>query len=164
MSLESAPTPSKLVLTTGEPAGIGPDLILTAAQHDWDVHLVAVGSETLLAARAELLGLPIDLIPYSSSDANVPHRARQLPVIDIPLKEPCNPGEPNRANVSYVLAQLDLAVSLCQARECQAMVTAPLHKAIMKWRTGDRLKSIPIVVFKSTSASIQYPINIAVKK
>ena len=131
MSPQTVPTPPKLILTTGEPAGIGPDLILAAAQHNWDAHLIAVGSRTLLAARADLLGLSIELVPYSSSAANAAHRGGQLPVVDIPLNEPCNVGELTTDNASYVLAQLDLAVSLCRAGECQAMATAPVHKAII---------------------------------
>ena len=131
MPLQKSHTSPRLILTTGEPAGVGPDLILTAAQHDWDAHLIAVGSKSFLTARADLLGLRIELMPYSSYDTNVPHRAGQLQVIDIPLHEPCTAGEPSTGNASYVLAQLDLAVSLCQAGECHAMVTAPVHKAVI---------------------------------
>ena len=131
MPLQKSHTPPKLILTTGEPAGIGPDLILTAAQHDWNAHLIAVGSTSVLASRAELLGQRIKLIPYNSYDTSAPHRAGRLPVIDIPLHEPCTTGEPSTASASYVLAQLDLAVNICLAGECQAMVTTPVHKAII---------------------------------
>ena len=97
MSTRNVRTSPKVVLTTGEPAGIGPDLILGAAQHDWGAHLIAVGSRALLSARADLLGLSIELMPYDSSDTNTPHRAGQLPVIDLPLHEPCTPGKPQSA-------------------------------------------------------------------
>ena len=121
----------KLILTTGEPAGVGPDLVLTAAVQDWEAHLIAVGDKLLLRDRAETLGLDIELVPYSSADLASPHRAGRLPLIDLPLSAPCSAGMTDPHNAPYVLAQLDLAISLCVAGECQAMVTAPVHKAVI---------------------------------
>ena len=119
----------KLILTTGEPAGIGPDLILDAASEEWDAHLITAGDRSLLEARAGTLGLDIALAPYSSTDPITRHQAGRLPFIDLPLSAPCTAGEIDPRNASYVLAQLDLAVSLCESGECQGMVTAPVHKA-----------------------------------
>ena len=59
----------KLVLTSGEPAGIGPDLVLAAAMKTWETGLVALGDRALFASRAVELGMQVELIPYSSSDA-----------------------------------------------------------------------------------------------
>ena len=120
---------SKLILTTGEPAGIGPDLVLAAAADDWDAHLIAIGNGTLLMERAVALGLSIELHPYTSTNAPQRHQPGLLPLIDIPLSVPCVPGKPDSHNASHVLAQLDMAVNLCQSGECDAMVTAPVHKA-----------------------------------
>ena len=119
----------KLILTTGEPAGIGPDLILVAASEEWDAHLIAVGDRSLLEARAGTLGLDVALVPYSSTDPITRHQAGRLPLIDLPLTAPCTAGKTDPQNTSYVLAQLDLAVSLCESGECHGMVTAPVHKA-----------------------------------
>ena len=124
-------SPPKLILTTGEPAGVGPDLVLAAAQEPWNAHMIAVGDEQLLAARAEALGQKIELTPYSATDPNAPHQPGCLPLVHIPLKSPCTPGTTSPANASYVLAQLDLAVSLCTSSECAAMITAPVHKAVI---------------------------------
>ena len=121
----------KLVMTAGEPAGIGPDLILAAAGDHWDAHLIAVGNRALLAERAATLGLCVEFLPYNSTDATQYHQVGRLPVIDIPLHVACTPGAPDARNASHVLAQLDMAVSLCQSGECHAMVTAPVHKAII---------------------------------
>lgn len=121
----------KLILTTGEPAGVGPDLVLTAAQQSWDAHLVAVGDESLLAARAKALGQKIVLTPYSATDAAVAHQSGRLPLVHIPLEVPCTAGTTDPGNASYVLAQLDLAVNACQSGECAGMVTAPVHKAVI---------------------------------
>ena len=59
-------TITKLILTSGEPAGIGPDLILAAGDH-WDAHLIAVGNRALLAKRAATLGLCVEFLPYNST-------------------------------------------------------------------------------------------------
>ena len=75
----------KLILTSGEPAGIGPDLVLAAAGDHWDAQLVAVGNKALLAERANMLGLSIELLPYNSTDAPQRHQAGRLPIIDITL-------------------------------------------------------------------------------
>lgn len=121
----------KLIITTGEPAGIGPDIVLSAAMHDCAGQIVAVGNTALLQARANALGIDVKLTSYTSTDTAKPHRAGYLPVIDLPLSNDCQPGEPDPLNASYVLTQLELAASLCLAGEFQGMVTAPVHKAVI---------------------------------
>jgi 4-hydroxythreonine-4-phosphate dehydrogenase len=121
----------KFILTTGEPAGVGPDLVLEAAQRPWNAHLVAVGDAELLAARAQALGQQVEFIPYSTTNNTRCHQPGRLPVVHIPLKASCTAGVTNPQNASYVLAQLDLAVSMCRAGECAGMVTAPVHKAVI---------------------------------
>jgi 4-hydroxythreonine-4-phosphate dehydrogenase len=122
---------SKIILTTGEPAGIGPDLVLAAAADTWGAHLIAIGNRALLIERAQTLGLSVELHPYTSTDALQRHQPGLLPLIDIPLHAACTPGQPDIENASHVLAQLDMAVNLCQSGECAAMVTAPVHKAVI---------------------------------
>ena len=121
----------KILITTGEPAGIGPDIVLAAACQPHSAHLVATGDRDLLNERAAALGLEVTLVPYSSSDTATPHEPGVLPLIDIPLRAPCTAGSVDPKNASYVLAQLDMAVALCMAGETQAMVTAPVHKGVI---------------------------------
>ena len=121
----------RLVITTGESAGIGPDIVLTSAGAAWPAQLVAVGCIESLAARSQALGLSVILTPYTSGQSAAEHRANTLPVIDIPLTKPCMPGLLNPDNAGQVLAQLELATELCRAQECHAMVTAPVHKGII---------------------------------
>jgi len=123
--------PPKIILTTGEPAGVGPDIVLKAATQSWPVHLVAVGSRELLASRAAALGLSVNLGAYSATDVATPHLAGELPLIDIPLRADCHAGVLDPANASYVLAQLDLAMAMCQSGETAAMVTAPVQKSVI---------------------------------
>jgi len=98
---------------------------------DWAGQIVAVGNTALLQARANALGIDVKLTSYTSTDTAKPHRAGYLPVIDLPLSNDCQPGEPEPLNASYVLTQLELAASLCLAGEFQGMVTAPVHKAVI---------------------------------
>ena len=120
-----------IVITSGEPAGIGPDLVLMATMSSWDAQLVVLGNQKLLAERAQLLGLPLIFEAYSSVHAVKPHTPGAVLLIDLPLHRPCEPGVLNPGNASYVLAQLDMAVDLCRVNECQAMVTAPVNKAVI---------------------------------
>lgn len=120
-----------VILTTGEPAGIGPDVVIMAARKDWPAQLIALGDRSLLEARANALGIPIQLESYSSTEPARPHQAGSLPLIDIPLNTPCHPGVVSQANASYVLAQLDLGIALCADGEGSALVTAPIHKAVI---------------------------------
>ena len=122
---------SRLVLTCGEPAGIGPDVVLGAALCDWPVELLAVGSHTALAERSEALGLDIELIPFTSGTNPSPHKAGTLRFLDVPLSAPCVAGELDTRHGSAVLASLELAVSLCQADDGTAMVTGPVHKGVI---------------------------------
>lgn len=61
----------RLAITPGEPAGIGPDLVLHIAQRDWPHQLVVIADPALLQERAALLGLSVELEPY---DATAPAR------------------------------------------------------------------------------------------
>jgi 4-hydroxythreonine-4-phosphate dehydrogenase len=121
----------KLVVTSGEPAGIGPDILLAAAVKPQPAQLVGLGSRALLTERAQQLALDVTLIPHTSSAPVTPHRPGELPFIDVPLAAGSAPGRLDPRNASQVLAQLDLAVELCRSEECQGMVTGPVHKAVI---------------------------------
>jgi 4-hydroxythreonine-4-phosphate dehydrogenase len=121
----------RLVVTSGEPAGIGPDILLAAAAKPQSAQLVGLGDKALLATRAQQLGLDVRLVPYSSTGPSVPHQPGELPLIDVPLSVTSHPGALDPRNASQVLAQLDLAIELCRNQECQGMVTAPVHKSVI---------------------------------
>jgi len=103
------------VITSGEPAGIGPDICLALAQQEFPAHLVVLGDRDLLTTRARQLGLTADKL-------NIEH---------VPLRAPCRAGELNSANSRYVLDLLDRAIAGCQSGEYAAMVTAPVHKGVI---------------------------------
>lgn len=116
-------------MTTGEPAGIGPDLAIAAAGRDWPCELVFAGDPELLATRARQLGCAIDPGAWRPGREPEPHRAGTLPVLPIRLARPAQAGRPDAANARYVLAMLDAAVDGCIAGRYQAMVTAPVQKS-----------------------------------
>jgi len=121
----------RLAITVGEPAGIGPDIVLAAAAGAWDAELVAVGDPDLLATRASQLGLSVTL---RETDAATPPRAHQpgsLAVLPVKLAARCRPGVLDAANAPYVVQTLQLAVDGCLAGDFSAMVTAPVQKSVI---------------------------------
>lgn len=119
-----------VVVTTGEPAGIGPELMLMlAAQGQLPANTVAVGDPGMLRQRAATLGLNSTVVECSPGEC--PRGAHVLPVWPVTLNEPATPGVLNPTNADYVLATLTLAVAACQRGHAAAMVTAPLHKGVI---------------------------------
>ncbi|MFN2332181.1 MAG: 4-hydroxythreonine-4-phosphate dehydrogenase PdxA [Halomonas sp.] len=124
--------PPVLALTTGEPAGIGPELVaMLAAAPVADSRVVAVGDPQLLAERAARLGLDLEVVALARHEAvpeTVPGRLLVWPVA---LRAPASPGVLNIANADYVLETLDVAIAACRADYAAGMVTAPLHKGVI---------------------------------
>ncbi len=121
----------RLVLTSGEPAGIGPDLCLAMCGRAWPQQLVVAGDSGLLRDRAQALGLHVTLEPYRPDARPVPHRPGRLLVLARPLAAPARAGHLDAANAHYVLGLLDVAVAGCRSGEFAAMVTAPVHKGVI---------------------------------
>ena len=117
-----------IALTVGEPAGIGPDLVVALAQQARTDRIVAVGDITLLEARATQLGIAARFVPYHAAQT-APHDA--LEVYHVPLTAPACAGQLNPANAAVVLHTLDIACDGCLSGEFLAMVTAPVHKGVI---------------------------------
>ena len=110
------PRKGPLVVTAGEPAGIGPDICLdiAARRRDEVPEFVVIGDETSLRERADTLGLPFE-----------------LDVIDLPFPTPVECGRPDPNNAQVLLEGLKLAVEGCSDGRFAAMVTAPLAKHVI---------------------------------
>lgn len=121
----------RIAITAGEPAGIGPDIVLAAARQDWEAELVVLADPQLMAQRATRLGLAVSLEEFDPAAAPRPHRRDTLKVLPIPLAVACRPGELDTANARYVLQTLQRAVDGCVAGEFTAMVTAPVQKSVI---------------------------------
>jgi len=114
-----------LVLTAGEPAGIGPDLAILLAQSPPPCPLVILADRDLLASRARQLGLPFAVPDYVSGGAS------PLSQCHLPLAAPVTAGRLDIGNAGYVLACLRRAVAGCQSGEFAGLVTGPVHKGII---------------------------------
>jgi len=121
----------RIALTTGEPAGIGPDLTVMLAQQSQAEELVAIGDPALLQERAAMLDLPLQLRPHDPSRAPRASAPGEISLLPVPLTAECRAGQPDPANARYVLDTLDLAVAGCLSGEFQAMVTAPVQKSVI---------------------------------
>lgn len=121
----------RLLLTPGEPAGIGPDLAIAVAQREWPAELVAVGDPGLLAERAELLGLPLELREIHLGEDPQPHLPGRLRVLPVALSAAAQPGRLDVRNAGYVLETLRLATRACTQRFADALVTGPVQKSII---------------------------------
>ena len=119
-----------LAITSGEPAGIGPDICLDLAFADLPCRPVVLCDKNLLAQRAEQLGKSVILRDFQAQAAD-PLPKGELEVLHIPLDAECRAGELNPANAAYVLRLLDTAYQGISDGLFAGMVTAPLHKGII---------------------------------
>jgi len=124
--------PRLFALTPGEPAGIGPDLCLLLAREAQPHPIIAIASQALLAERAQLLGLNIQLITVTPAAwPQQPAPAGSLYVWDTALAAAVVPGELNKANAAYVLHTLTRAGQGCLDGHFAGMITAPVHKGVI---------------------------------
>ncbi len=121
----------RIVITSGEPAGIGPDTCVVLAQEDWAADLVVAGDARLLAATAGLLGLPLSIEAYDPTAPMRAHVAKRLRVLHVAAERPVIAGHLDPGNAAYVLKLLDRAADGCMNGEFAAMVTAPVQKSVM---------------------------------
>lgn len=121
----------RVVITPGEPAGIGPDLTVQLAQPSWPVELVVCASPALLQQRAAQLGLPLTLRPYQPGVAAEPQQAGTLTILPVETAATVTPGELCVANSDYVLATLARACDGCLDGEFAALITGPVHKGVI---------------------------------
>ncbi|WP_236702565.1 4-hydroxythreonine-4-phosphate dehydrogenase PdxA [Thalassomonas actiniarum] len=121
----------RIAITPGEPAGIGPDLVIAIAQQAWPVQVVVIASAELLLERAKQLQLPLELTPYDASTAALPQQAGTLTILPLELAAPCVPGELNPDNGHYVVESLRIASEKNISGEFDAIVTGPVHKGLI---------------------------------
>ncbi|MCL9685164.1 4-hydroxythreonine-4-phosphate dehydrogenase PdxA [Legionella maioricensis] len=115
-----------LLISSGEPAGIGPDLCLALAGCDWPV--VILGDPVLLENRARELNKDLQFIVYQSGKT-LKLQPGYLTVLPISCPAPVISGQLNPQNASYVLELLTQGAALCAQGEFSALITAPVHKA-----------------------------------
>ena len=119
-----------LVITSGEPAGIGPDLCVQLAVEPHNIPFVVIADKHLLLQRAMQLGISLRVQDYLAAQRN-DVKPGTLQIFHCPLPVPCNPGVLEGANSRYVLAMLGHAIKGCSSGEFSGMVTAPVHKGVI---------------------------------
>jgi len=121
----------RIALTSGEPAGIGPDLCLQLAQHKQNCEIVIFADPEMLTQRAEYLGLDIAIKIFDPDRPAQQHPEKTLLIQPITLSTAAVPGQLNKANSPYVLKMIEQAALGCLHNHFDAMVTAPVQKSII---------------------------------
>ena len=114
----------RLALVPGEPAGVGPELCVRAAQHDHGANLTAFGDGRSLLAAAAALQLPLSLAPADAASS-----PGVLPLVDIPSLVATRFGTPDPGNAASTIAALEQAGAACLRGDFDGLVTGPVHKA-----------------------------------
>jgi 4-hydroxythreonine-4-phosphate dehydrogenase len=119
-----------IILTSGEPAGVGPDLCLQIARRTFAAELIVAGDGGLLEQRASQLGIDIQLLPYDATKVT-PHLPGTLRLLHRPLATEAAAGRLEVRNAKYVVDLLDAAIDGCTAGRFDGVVTAPVQKSIL---------------------------------
>jgi len=117
-----------IVVTPGEPAGIGPDLVVLLAQQARSKPWAVIADADMLLSRAHAIGVPLEVRGDISSPTCDPGA---LTVLHTPLASPVCAGTLDTANVEGVLLALDRGISGCLDGEFSALVTGPMQKSIV---------------------------------
>jgi len=120
----------RITLSSGEPAGVGPDICIRSAQQAHAADITVLGDPELLQARAKLLGLPLS-IDTDPHHAPAPQAAGHMHVLSVKLRSPCTPGRLDPANAGYVIELLERGADACLQGKSDALVTAPVHKGVI---------------------------------
>lgn len=122
---------ARIAVTVGEPAGIGPDIVLELATRDWPAELVVIGDIELLRQRATELAPDTEITEWEPVTPPHGSTAGKLTVLPVPLATQVTTGTPDPANAAAVLEMLTIACNGCLDKQFAAMVTAPVQKSVI---------------------------------
>jgi 4-hydroxythreonine-4-phosphate dehydrogenase len=120
----------RLAITPGEPAGIGPDLVLAIAARAFDAELIAIADPELLRQRARLLHSSVEITLYEPGLPRI-HEPGVLKVLPVTAPAAVCPGVLDPTNARYVLDTLSRAVDGCLRGDFDALVTGPVQKSVI---------------------------------
>lgn len=120
----------KFAITPGEPAGIGPDLVLEIAQKQWPALMVIIADQDMMEKRAELLNIAIEFLPYDATCDEL-QKPGQIYIQHIPVNVEVEVGKLDSENGHYVVETLRLACEQNMQGEFDAVITGPVHKGII---------------------------------
>ena len=152
------------VVTTGEPAGIGPDISLSIACRDDASDFVVFGNLRLLEARARVLGLKLSFIEYEPQLQPIVLEKNQLLVQDFSLIQEVQCSDLNEANSPYVIKMIKEATNGCLRGDFAGIITGPVSKEVIansgfdfKGHTeyiGSLCKTSPVMSFISNDMKL----------
>lgn len=114
-----------IAFTPGEPAGIGPDIAVLQAQEARTKNIIAYADPDILQKRAKELGLEINLIEKPTK------KARELCIYPILAKKKVIARKLDKNNSEYVIKTLELAGKDCLNKNCEGLLTGPVHKGVI---------------------------------
>ena len=117
-----------LVVTSGEPSGVGPELCARLPERKWPAHLVVLGDTELIEERLERAGYAMVVRPWQKG---MQPEAGVFDVLHCPLACPALSGKLNPRNAAYVLSMIDSALDGCTKGIFDGMVTGPVHKGVI---------------------------------
>lgn len=120
----------RIALTTGEPAGIGPDLSVALKARD-DASIILIGDPDLLKQRATQLGINATLTTVTAEQLATADQIDDLCILPLPTKVTAVSGSLDPNNAEYVLDTIRTAALGCRDNLFSAMVTAPVHKGVI---------------------------------
>jgi 4-hydroxythreonine-4-phosphate dehydrogenase len=115
-----------IAVTSGEPAGIGPDICLALGESALASRVVVLGDREMLEARARQLGMRVKLRELGS-----PAARGSIACLHVSLPQACRAGALDPRNAPYVISLIDRAIAGCRTGEFAALVTAPVHKGVI---------------------------------
>ncbi|WP_112478494.1 4-hydroxythreonine-4-phosphate dehydrogenase PdxA [Vibrio variabilis] len=120
----------RIIVTAGEPAGIGPDLAVALSQKAWPHQVVICADKSLIADRAKQLGIDVELVDFDEQNFDSQQQGR-LVILHEPLSVPAKAGVLDERNGQYVLNTLEKAAKGCMNGQFDAIVTGPVHKGVI---------------------------------
>ena len=121
----------RIIITPGDPAGIGIDLAIGLCQTKQSAEFVVIGDPDCIQARATMLGLPIEVDLVSHELTSLSQTAQRMNVLPIKLAETAVPGKPSLSNAKAIIDSIDSAVKVCLEGKFDALVTGPVNKAVI---------------------------------
>ncbi len=154
-----------IAISSGEPAGIGPDICLALAARHVQARLAVIGDVGILDSRIRLTNNRVGIRVLQPDDVIPDHRPGTLCVFPMTAAKPVRPGKPEKRNARYVLDCIDTAVSLCLSGKCDALVTAPVQKSVMndagipfsghtEWIAGKTRADHPVMMLSNRALRI----------
>ena len=137
--------PVNIAITPGDPAGIGPDIVIQWAQQQCEAQCVAIADPEMLLARANRLNLPLRLNRFDPSHEPQHSAAGELSIIEVKLGGSVEPGQGVVSSSAYVLESLNLATRHCLDGSLDALVTGPINKHLINQAL--QAEQIPLALF-----------------